>query len=101
MYTLRTGMGPVGSLLQPMGEGLEVDLKVLAVVPPRLAVDAGRGFSLQAEVSRAQRFRGVVEVVLHPKLRTHLLQECIDRHSSRACLLWIEPYIVNTYPNRN
>ena len=35
--------------------------------------------------------------MLRPKLRTHLLQECIDLHSSRACLLWIEPYIVNTY----
>jgi hypothetical protein len=30
-----------------MGEVLEVDLKVLAVVPPRLAVHAGRGFSFK------------------------------------------------------
>jgi hypothetical protein len=32
-----------------MGEVLEVILKRLAVVPPRLAVHAGRGFSLQTE----------------------------------------------------
>src|SRR6266700_6582553 len=63
--------GPVGSLLQPMGEGLEVDLKVLAVVPPRLAVHAGRGFSLQVEICRAQRFRGVD--VVRERGEPHLL----------------------------
>src|SRR5580692_6729922 len=46
---------PVCSLHQPMGEVLEIDLKVLAVVPPRLAVHARRGFSLQAEIGCAQR----------------------------------------------
>src|SRR6266567_498664 len=51
--------GPVRSLLQPMGEVLEIGPKVLAVVPPRLPVHAGRGFPLQAEISRAQRFRGI------------------------------------------
>ncbi len=54
-----------------MGEGLEVDLKVLAVVPPRLAVDAGRGFSLQVEICRAQRFRGVD--VVRERGEPHLL----------------------------
>jgi hypothetical protein len=29
-----------------MGEVLEIDLKVLAVVPPGFAVHAGQGFSL-------------------------------------------------------
>src|SRR5258708_12169850 len=48
--------GPVHSLLQPMGEVLEVILKYLAVVPPRLAVHAGRGFSLKTEIGCAQRF---------------------------------------------
>jgi len=38
-----------------MGEVLEFILKRLAVVPPRLAVHAGRGLSLQAEIGRAQR----------------------------------------------
>src|ERR1019366_4718028 len=51
-------LGPIRSLLQPMGEVLEIILKRLAVVPPRLAVHAGRGFSLQTEIGRAQRFRG-------------------------------------------
>jgi hypothetical protein len=55
-----------GSLPQPMGEALEVDLEVLAVVPPRLSVHAGRGFSLQVEISRAQRFKGVDVVVVIP-----------------------------------
>src|SRR5216683_2474897 len=63
--------GPIGSLLQPMREGLKVDLKVLAVVPPRLAVHAGRGFSLQIEICRAQRFRGVD--VVRERGEPHLL----------------------------
>jgi site-specific DNA recombinase len=52
-------LGPVRSLLQPMGEVLEVRLKRLAVVPPRLPVHAGRGFSLHTEIGRAQRCRCV------------------------------------------
>src|SRR3984893_5867724 len=47
--------------LQPMGEILEIILESLAVVPPRLTIHTGRGFLLQAEVGRAQRFQ-VVDV---------------------------------------
>ena len=55
-------LGSVRSSLQPMGEILEIVLEGLAVVPPRLSIDTGRGFLLQAEVSPAQRVR-VVDVV--------------------------------------
>lgn len=54
--------------------------------------------TLFVEVRRLLELGIFVEVVLRPKLRTYLLQEYIDLHSSRACLLWIGPYIVNTYP---
>ena len=40
----------VRSALQPFGEVLEIALQRLAVVPPRLAVHARRGFLLQSEV---------------------------------------------------
>src|SRR6266478_2974308 len=55
-------LGPIRSSLQPMGEILEIILESLAVVPPRLPIHTGRGFLLQAEVGRAQRFQ-VVDVV--------------------------------------
>src|SRR5271167_2028709 len=55
-------LSSIRSSLQPMGEVLEVVLESLAVVPPRLSVDPGRGFLLQTQVSRAQRFQ-VVDVV--------------------------------------
>src|SRR5438309_10098025 len=59
----------VRSSLQPMGEILEVVLESLAVVPPRLSIDTGRGFLLQSDVGHAQRFQ-VVDVV----------QECREPH---------------------
>ena len=45
---------PVRSALQPMGEVLEILLKVLAVVLPRLSVYTGRSVPLQLEVSKPQ-----------------------------------------------
>src|SRR5258708_39883669 len=45
-----------------MGQILETVLEALAVVPPRLSIDTGRGFLLQAGVSLAQCFR-IVDVV--------------------------------------
>src|SRR5207253_5785075 len=59
----------VRSSLQPMGEVLEIVLEGLAVVPPRLSIDTGRGFLLQSDVGHAQRFQ-VVDVV----------QECREPH---------------------
>src|SRR5882762_4280841 len=55
-------LGSVRSSFQPMGKILETVLEGLAVVPPRLSVDARRRFLLQAEVSLAQCFR-IVDVV--------------------------------------
>src|SRR6266853_3143718 len=55
-------LGSIRSSLQSMGEILEIVLEGLAVVPPRLSIDPGRGFLLQAEVGPAQRVR-VVDVV--------------------------------------
>src|SRR4029077_17400117 len=52
----------IRSSLQPMGKILEIVLEGLAVVPPRLSIDTGRGFLLPAEVGLAQCFR-VVDVV--------------------------------------
>src|ERR1035437_10208686 len=46
--------------------------------------------TLFVEVGRLLKLGIAVEVVLYPKLRPRLLQECIDHHSSRACLLWID-----------
>jgi hypothetical protein len=46
--------GSVRSALQPMGEALEIFLKGLAVVLPRLTVHTGCGVPLQLEVSKAQ-----------------------------------------------
>jgi hypothetical protein len=45
---------------------------------------------LFVEAGRLPKLGIAVEVVLYPKLRSRLLQECIDRCSSRACLFWIE-----------
>jgi hypothetical protein len=45
---------PVRSALQPMGKVLEIVLKSLAVVPPRLPIDAGRSVPLQLEVGEPQ-----------------------------------------------
>src|SRR2546425_4361227 len=61
----------VRSSLQPMGEVLEIVLEGLAVVSPRLSIDTGRGFLLQAEVGHAQRFQ-VVDVV-QERREPHLL----------------------------
>ncbi len=55
-------LGTVRSPLQPLGEVLEVVLKGLAVVPPRLTVHPWSRFSLQTEIGRAQCFR-VIDVV--------------------------------------
>src|SRR5882672_6962841 len=66
-YWLRS----VRSSLQPMGEVLEIVLEGLAVVPPRLSIDTGRGFLLQTEVGHAQRFQ-VVDVVQEGR-EPHLL----------------------------
>jgi len=55
-------------------EVLEIVLKRLAVVPPRLAVHA---FSLQAEISRAQRFRGIDAVKERGKPHLLILACCL------------------------
>ena len=48
------GLGPVRSALQPMGEVLEILLKVLAVVPPRLTVYTGCSVPLQLRIGEPQ-----------------------------------------------
>src|ERR1700680_2166104 len=65
----------VRSSLQPMGEILEIVLEGLAVVPPRLSIDTGRGFLLQAEVGHAQRFQ-VVDVVQERREPQLLILTC-------------------------
>ena len=47
-------------------------------------------WTLFVEVGRLLKLGIAVEVVLYPKLRASPLQECVDRHSRRACLLLIE-----------
>src|SRR5208282_1860971 len=47
-------LGSVRSALQSMGEALEIFLKGLAVVPPRLSVHTGCGVPLQLEVGKPQ-----------------------------------------------
>src|SRR5437879_8195809 len=54
-----------------MGEILQVVLEGLAVVPPPLSIDTGRGFLLQFDVGHAQRFQ-VVDVV-QERREPHLL----------------------------
>ncbi len=61
-------LGPVCSLLQPMGEVLDIGVKGLAVVPPRLAVHARRGFAFQTEIGRTPRFQVTSS-------RSHLMQQ--------------------------
>jgi hypothetical protein len=46
---------PVRSALQSMGEVLEILLKSLAVVPPRLPVHTRRSLPLQLQVGKSQR----------------------------------------------
>src|SRR6202049_1456065 len=58
-----------------MGEILEIVLEGRAVVPPRLSIDTGRGFLLQAEVSPAQRVR-VVDVVQKRREPQLLIHTC-------------------------
>src|SRR6266478_6490194 len=70
-YWLRS----VRSSLPPMGEVLEIVLEGLAVVPPRLSIDAGRGFLLQTEVGHAQRFQ-VVDVVQERREPQLLILTC-------------------------
>src|SRR5882757_5063032 len=70
-YWLRS----VRSSLQPMGEVLEIVLEGLAVVPPRLSIDTGRGFLLQTEVGHAQRFQ-VVDVVQERREPQLLILTC-------------------------
>src|SRR5882762_2480506 len=65
----------VRSSLQPMGEILEIVLEGLAVVPPRLSIDTGRGFLLQTEVGHAQRFQ-VVDVVQKRREPQLLILSC-------------------------
>src|SRR2546429_1825446 len=65
----------VRSSLQPMGEVLEIVLEGLAVVPPRLSIDTGRGFLLQTEVGHAQRFQ-VVDVVQERREPQLLILTC-------------------------
>src|SRR5467141_3531473 len=70
-YWLRS----VRSSLQPMGEILVIVLEGLAVVPPRLSIDTGRGFLLQTEVGHAQRFQ-VVDVVQERREPQLLILSC-------------------------
>src|SRR5437879_11543882 len=65
----------VRSSLQSMGEILEVVLEGLAVVPPRLSIDTGRGFLLQTEVGHAERFQ-VVDVVQERREPQLLILTC-------------------------
>ncbi len=65
----------VRSALQPFGKVLEIPLQFLAVVPPRLSVQARRRFLLQAEVGHAQRFQ-VIDVVQERREPQLLILSC-------------------------
>src|SRR5215472_2380093 len=52
-------LGSVGPALDPLSEVTEVFLQSLAIVSPRLTVDARGGFPLQAEVGSPQRGQSV------------------------------------------
>jgi hypothetical protein len=61
---------------------------LVAVVPPRLPVQARRGFSLQAEIGRAQRFRSIDEVKERGEPRLLILACCLTyplQRTGRAC----------------
>src|SRR5215470_2259227 len=53
---------PVRSSLQPVGKILEIPLQFFSIGPPRLPIYAWRGFLLEREGGRAQRFQ-VIDVV--------------------------------------
>ncbi len=65
---------PVRSALQSMGEVLEILLKVLAVVLPRLSVNTGRRMPLQLEVSKPQSVDPVD--VMQQSGELHILVQC-------------------------
>src|SRR5882762_9804867 len=65
------------SSLQPMGEVLEIVLEGLAVVPPRLSSDTGRGFLLQTEVGHAQPFQVVDGVQERREPQLLILTGCL------------------------
>ncbi len=67
-------LGPVRSALQSMGEVLEIVLKSLAVVPPRLPVYTGCRVPLQLEVSKPQSVDPVD--VMQQSGELHILVQC-------------------------